>query len=274
MTQQRTLDGPASDASATVLTWRTSVTQHAAPVDLLAAERAATDLLRALGQPIESDGMAETPRRMAHAYAEMLTSDNFDFTTFPNAEGYDELVVVEDIPVRSVCEHHMLPFVGVAHLGYLPADRILGLSKLARLVELYAHRAQTQERLTQQIAEHLDQHLAPRGCRGRDRGRAHLHEPARGPHRRHPHRHLGTARHTAHRPRLTSRVPLPDPRRRAGVPLVTTPQTFVIVGGGLAAGKAVAGASGERLRRTHSALRRGGAPAVRTAAPLEGLPDG
>ena len=107
--------------------------------------------------------MTETPRRMAHAYAEMLTSDSFDFTTFANAEGYDELVVVEDIPVRSVCEHHMLPFAGVAHLGYLPADRILGLSKLARLVEFYAHRAQTQERLTQQIAEHLDRHLAPRG---------------------------------------------------------------------------------------------------------------
>jgi GTP cyclohydrolase I len=163
MTQERTLEGPASDASARVLTWRASVTQDAAPIDLGAAERAASDLLRALGQPIGSDGMTETPRRMAQAYADMLTSDRFDFTTFANAEGYDELVVVEDIPVRSVCEHHMLPFVGVARLGYLPADRILGLSKLARLVEFYAHRAQTQERLTQKVAEHLDRHLAPRG---------------------------------------------------------------------------------------------------------------
>jgi GTP cyclohydrolase I len=163
MTQQHALEGRTSDGSATVLTWRTPVTPDADPVDLPAAERAAADLLRALGQPIGSAGMAETPRRMAHAYAEMLTSDGFDLTTFANAEGYDELVVVEDIPVRSVCEHHMLPFVGVAHVGYLPADRILGLSKLARLVELYAHRAQTQERLTQQVAEHLDHHLAPRG---------------------------------------------------------------------------------------------------------------
>jgi GTP cyclohydrolase I len=163
VTQQRVLDVPATDAAAAVLRWRAPVTPPAAPVDLVAAEKAAADLLRALGQPIGSDGMAETPRRMAHAYAEMLTSDGFDFTTFANAEGYDELVVVEEIPVRSVCEHHMLPFVGVAHLGYLPADRILGLSKLARLVEFYAHRAQTQERLTQQIAEHLDRHLAPRG---------------------------------------------------------------------------------------------------------------
>jgi GTP cyclohydrolase I len=163
MTQQRVPDEPGSGATATVLTWRAPVTPAAGPVDLVAAERAASDLLRALGQPIGSNGMAETPRRMAHAYAEMLTSDGFDFTTFANAEGYDELVVVEDIPVRSVCEHHMLPFVGIAHVGYLPADRILGLSKLARLVEFYAHRAQTQERLTQQIAEHLDRELVARG---------------------------------------------------------------------------------------------------------------
>jgi GTP cyclohydrolase I len=100
---------------------------------------------------------------MAHAYAELLTPGSFDFTTFANTEGYDELVLVEGIPIRSVCEHHMLPFVGVAHVGYLPADRILGLSKLARVVDLYAHRAQTQERLTQQIAQHLEHHLAPRG---------------------------------------------------------------------------------------------------------------
>ena len=127
MTQERTLEGPASDASARVLTWRASVTQDAAPIDLGAAERAASDLLRALGQPIGSDGMTETPRRMAQAYADMLTSDRFDFTTFANAEGYDELVVVEDIPVRSVCEHHMLPFVGVARLGgaLVEADGLL-----------------------------------------------------------------------------------------------------------------------------------------------------
>jgi GTP cyclohydrolase IA len=163
MTQQRVLDEQASGVTATVLAWRAAVAPEASAVDLVAAEAAATELLRALGQPIGSEGMAETSRRMAQAYAELLTSEGFDFTTFANAEGYDELVVVEDIPVRSVCEHHMLPFVGVAHLGYLPADRILGLSKLARLVEFYGRRAQTQERLTQQIAEHLDRQLAPRG---------------------------------------------------------------------------------------------------------------
>jgi GTP cyclohydrolase I len=132
-------------------------------VDLAAAEQAATDLLVALGLPVTSRHMTETPRRMAHAYAEMLTVGGFDFTTFPNDEGYDELVLVEDIPVRSLCEHHMLPFVGVAHIGYLPAERILGLSKFARVVDFFSHRAQTQERLTTQVAEHLQVQLAPRG---------------------------------------------------------------------------------------------------------------
>jgi GTP cyclohydrolase I len=107
--------------------------------------------------------MVETPRRMAHAYAEMLTVPGFDLTTFPNSEGYDEMVLVEGIPVRSLCEHHMLPFVGVAHIGYLPGDRILGLSKFARVVDFFARRAQTQERLTKQVAEHLQDQLAPRG---------------------------------------------------------------------------------------------------------------
>ncbi|MGH3364888.1 MAG: GTP cyclohydrolase I [Nocardioidaceae bacterium] len=132
-------------------------------MDLEAAERAATDLLVALGQPVDAVHMADTPRRMAHGYAEMLTAGEFDFTTFPNDEGYDELVLVEDIPVRSLCEHHMLPFFGVAHIGYLPAERILGLSKFARVVEFFSRRAQTQERLTKQVAEHLQDQLAPRG---------------------------------------------------------------------------------------------------------------
>jgi GTP cyclohydrolase I len=132
-------------------------------MDLVLAERAVTDLLRALGQPLDSPHLAETPRRMAQAYAEMLTPGAFDFTTFPNTEQYDELVLVQDVPVRSVCEHHMLPFVGVAHVGYLPAGRILGLSKVARVVSFFSHRAQTQERLTQQVAQHLQAQLAPRG---------------------------------------------------------------------------------------------------------------
>ena len=84
-------------------------------------------------------------------------------TTFPNDEGYDELVLVKGIPVQSVCEHHLLPFLGVAHVAYLPGDRILGLSKIARVVEMFARRPQVQERLTQQVADLLDRELRPRG---------------------------------------------------------------------------------------------------------------
>lgn len=146
-----------------LLTWRPRVAPEPAPMDLTAAELAAADLLEALGLPMDKPGMAETPRRMAHAYAEMLDVPAFDFTTFPNPDGYDELVLVEDIPVRSLCEHHMLPFAGVAHIGYLPDQRILGLSKFARVADFFSRRPQTQERLTKQIAEHLQLQLSPRG---------------------------------------------------------------------------------------------------------------
>ena len=143
--------------------WRTRVTHPRPEPDLAAAERAAADLLRALGLPIDGAAMLETPRRMAHGYAELLAVPDFEMTTFPNDEGYDEMVLVHDIPVRSLCEHHMLPFTGVAHVGYLPGERILGLSKFARTVDFFARRAQTQERLTQQVAEHLQEHLQARG---------------------------------------------------------------------------------------------------------------
>ena len=152
-------DGPLEEERS----WRPRIVRDASDVDLVRAEAAATDMLEALGQPVDGPHMSETPRRMVHAYAELLTVGEFDFTTFPNTEGYDELVLVQDIPLRSVCEHHMLPFVGVAHVGYLPAGRILGLSKFARVVDFFSHRAQTQERLTKQIADHLQSHLAPRG---------------------------------------------------------------------------------------------------------------
>ena len=132
-------------------------------VDLVAAELAAADLLAALGIDLDQDGLRETPGRMARAYAELFAAKPFQLTTFPNDEGYDELVLARGIPFRTVCEHHLLPFAGVAHVGYLPGDRILGLSKLARVVEHFAARPQTQERLTRQIADHLETNLRPRG---------------------------------------------------------------------------------------------------------------
>ncbi|MGK5111206.1 GTP cyclohydrolase I FolE [Geodermatophilus sp. CPCC 205506] len=131
-------------------------------VDLPAAQQAVTALLRALGRDPDTPHLAETPRRVAESFAELLTCPPFDLTTFAN-EGYDELVIAKDIPVRSLCEHHLLPFSGVAHIGYLPAGRILGLSKLARVLELFARDLQVQERLTQQVADWLQEHLAPRG---------------------------------------------------------------------------------------------------------------
>jgi GTP cyclohydrolase I len=133
------------------------------PVDLHAAERAVSDLLQALGHDPATEHLAETPRRVAHAYAELLTARPFDLTTFPNDEGYDELVLARDIPFQSLCQHHLLPFHGVAHVGYVPNERILGLSKLARVVELLARDLQVQERLTQQVANWLDEHVAPKG---------------------------------------------------------------------------------------------------------------
>jgi GTP cyclohydrolase I len=132
-------------------------------VDLDAAAQAVTDLLVALGHDPATEDLAETPQRAARAYAELLAPRTFDPTTFPNDEGYDELVLARDIPFQSLCQHHLLPFHGVAHIGYLPGDRILGLSKLARVVELFARRLQVQERLTQQVADWLDEQLAPRG---------------------------------------------------------------------------------------------------------------
>jgi GTP cyclohydrolase I len=132
-------------------------------VDVAAAERAAADLLVALGADLELDGLRETPRRMAAAYAELLTPEPFHLTTFPNDERYDELVLVRDISFQSLCMHHLLPFQGVAHVAYLPDERILGLSKLARVVEHFARGLQLQERLTTQIAAWLQEHLRPKG---------------------------------------------------------------------------------------------------------------
>src|SRR4051795_267938 len=131
--------------------------------DHAAVERAARELLEALGADLSDESLSETPRRMAAAYAELLTPEPFNATTFPNDGHYDELVLVRDIPFHSLCEHHLLPFHGVAHLAYLPGERIIGISKLARVVEMFARRLQVQERLTVQVADWLQQELSPKG---------------------------------------------------------------------------------------------------------------
>jgi GTP cyclohydrolase I len=148
----------------------TSETVHAAHiagiaplVDLDAAEKAVRALLIGLGQDLDDEHLRDTPRRVAAAYAELLSPQRFELTTFANDEGYRELVVVAGIPFSSLCAHHLLPFQGVAHVGYVPGERIVGLSKLARTVEWFARGLQVQERLTQMVADCLDLHLSPRG---------------------------------------------------------------------------------------------------------------
>jgi GTP cyclohydrolase I len=132
-------------------------------VDRDAVERAAADLLRALGRDVDSEALEETPRRVADAYSELLTPQRFRPTTFANDDGYDELIVARAIPFHSLCMHHLLPFHGVAHVGYLPGERIIGLSKLGRVVEYFSRDLQIQERLTTQIARWLQQELEPKG---------------------------------------------------------------------------------------------------------------
>jgi GTP cyclohydrolase I len=137
-------------------------------VDLARIEKAVREILIAVGEDPDRDGLVKTPARVARAYAELFAGLRVDpaqvlRTTFE--ANHSELVLVRDIDVMSLCEHHLLPFRGLAHIGYIPgpSGRITGLSKLARLVEVFARRPQVQERLTTQIAELLTERLQPRG---------------------------------------------------------------------------------------------------------------
>jgi GTP cyclohydrolase I len=140
-----------------------SVVPDTGRIDQARAEAAVAELLRALDVDLSDESLAGTPRRVAAAYTELLSPRPFRLTTFPNEEGYDELILTRDIPFQSLCAHHLLPFSGVAHVGYLPGPRLLGLSKLARVVEHFSRRLQVQERLTSQVAAWLDENLGPKG---------------------------------------------------------------------------------------------------------------
>src|SRR3954451_9527295 len=131
-------------------------------IDYERMESAVAELLDALGVDLTDESLQDTPRRVAAAYSELLTPLPFEPTTFPNDEGYDELVVARGIPFHSLCEHHLLPFHGVAHVAYLPGDRIVGLSKLGRGVESFARGLQVQERMTVQIADWVEECVRPR----------------------------------------------------------------------------------------------------------------
>jgi GTP cyclohydrolase I len=131
-------------------------------MDRAAIEDAVRRIVVAVGDNPDRPGLADTPARVARMYEEVLGEYDFTPTVFPNP-GYDEMVVERGIPFYSLCEHHMLPFFGVAHVGYVPADRVIGLSKIARLVRARAGRLQIQERLAAEIADELDRLLHPVG---------------------------------------------------------------------------------------------------------------
>ena len=130
-------------------------------------EKAVRDILEAVGENPDRAGLIETPRRVANMYEEMfsgLHTDPKQHLKFFDEKSNDEMVIVRDIPFSSMCEHHLLPFVGKAHIAYIPSDnKIIGLSKLARIVDNFAKRPQVQERLTHDIADFLDENMKPKG---------------------------------------------------------------------------------------------------------------
>ena len=138
----------------------------ASPIDREAAQRVVRELLLAIGEDPDRDGLRETPRRIVDMYGELfegLHQDPVAVLSVGFEEGHDELVILREIPFYSMCEHHFMPFHGEAHVGYLPGGRIVGLSKIARAVDIFARRPQVQERLTTQIAECIEGVLGARG---------------------------------------------------------------------------------------------------------------
>ena len=153
-------------------------------IDQARAEAAVRELLAAIGEDPDREGLLETPARVARMYAELL----YGMYEEPQAHllkqfhesNHEEMVIVKDIPFSSMCEHHLLPFVGVAHVAYIPRQgKVTGLSKVARVVEGFSHRLQLQERLTSQIADAFVEMLDVPWRAGRRRGRAHVHDDSR-----------------------------------------------------------------------------------------------
>lgn len=144
-----------------------SVARAAQVMDLARIERAVREILTAVGEDPDREGLRQTPRRVAMAYAELfkgLSDDPRRHLKTVFTADYDEVVLLRDIPFASMCEHHLLPFVGRVHVAYLPKGRVVGLSKLARLVEGFACRPQIQEQMTKQICETLMDELRPKGA--------------------------------------------------------------------------------------------------------------
>ena len=136
-------------------------------VDIISTEKALSLLLQALGEKPERNGLKNTPKRVARMYTELLSGYHADPQKIVNGAlfniTYDEMVIVRDIEFYSLCEHHLLPFIGRAHIAYMPAGKVIGLSKIPRIVDIFARRLQVQERLTRQIADLLQELLEPHG---------------------------------------------------------------------------------------------------------------
>jgi GTP cyclohydrolase I len=135
-------------------------------VDIEKIEKAVVQILEAVGEDLQREGVRKTPARVARMYAELLGGMQEDPKRHLDSiftENYDEIVLLRDIPFYSICEHHLMPFIGIAHVAYLPKGKVLGVSKLARIVDCFARRLQVQERLTDQIADFLMNNLKPYG---------------------------------------------------------------------------------------------------------------
>jgi GTP cyclohydrolase IA len=135
-------------------------------IDSERIRKAVVEILSAIGEDVQREGLRDTPDRVARMYAELcggMYEDPKKHLKSIFTENYDEIVLLRDIPFYSLCEHHILPFIGQAHVAYMPTGKVLGVSKLARIVDCFAHRLQTQERLTGQIADYLMENLKPMG---------------------------------------------------------------------------------------------------------------
>jgi len=140
--------------------------KRSAKVDTERIKKAVSEILSAIGEDVKREGIKDTPERVAAMYAELLSGmreDPKEHLRKVFIEDYDEIVLLRDIPFYSICEHHLMPFIGSAHVAYLPAGSVLGVSKLARIVDCFARRLQVQERLTDQIADFIMDSLKPRG---------------------------------------------------------------------------------------------------------------
>jgi GTP cyclohydrolase IA len=190
-------------------------------IDFEAAQKAVEDLLHAVGEDPEREGLRNTPDRVARMYAELLSGYGANPEKIINDAlfeiNYDEMVLVRDIEFYSLCEHHMLPFLGRAHVAYIPKGKVIGLSKIPRIVEMYARRLQVQERMTRQIADLIQQVLEPQGVAVVVEG-MHLCSMMRGV-KKHGARMTTSAMHGAFRANLATRQEFLDNISRGSKPL-------------------------------------------------------